>query len=391
MLVIHELLETLCCPVAKSPLRSMTKPELEELNTAIAQGRARYAGGPPVADALDGGLTSDDGASVYGIQNGVPGLLPTLRITSSGDTARQAADKERVPVSGSYDDRWEEISQRWHKIGRPQRPSRQDIELLQCLVAESVACTQRSNPRALMLGVTPEIATMRWPAGTRILALDASPGMIRNVWPAREVPGGVAVLADWAAMPVRDAAYDLAVGDGFLTSLPYPDGFRAVVAELRRVLKDDAMFAMREFARPEEREPLGTVFADLREGRMVDLGAFIWRLAIAVHGDLESGCRRGDVWDAWHDHVPDPPGLMTSLGWPLEALGQLEPYRGNEGRMLFPTPDETRAVFLPDFDQVECLSPDSADADRYPTVVFRPRPRRSSHRRTSPPTGTGPQ
>jgi SAM-dependent methyltransferase len=243
---------------------------------------------------------------------------------------------------------------------------------MQRLVAESAAPAHRRGPRALMLGVTPEIATMRWPAGTRLLALDASEGMIRNVWPAAEV-SGAAALADWAAMPVRDGAYDLAIADAFLTSVPYPDGFKVVVAELRRVLKDDGTFVMREFARPEDREPLDTVFADLREGRMADLGAFIWRLAMALHGDLAAGVRLGDVWDAWQARVPEPEQLMRSLGWPLEPLRQLPPYRGHEGRMWFPTLDEAREVFSRGFEQVECHVPAYAGGDRYPTVVFKPR------------------
>ena len=375
MVLRHELLETLCCPVAKSPLRMMTERELEELNTAIAQGRAMYASGTQVAEALESGLTTANGASIYGVRDGVPALLPTLRILSSGDTASPAANSGRAVWSGAYDDRWEGLSRFWHTVEPPQRPSRQDTDLLQRLVAESLACTQDPSPRALMLGVTAEIATMRWPAATRLLALDCSPGMIRNVWPAREVPGGFAALADWAAMPVRDAAYDLAVGDGFLTSLPYPEGFLAVVAELRRVLKDNGTFVMREFARPEKREPLDTVFRDLREGREVSFPFFMWRLAMALHGDLEAGFRFGDLWNAWCDNVPDSDGLMRSLGWPLDAPRVLEACRVIQGPAFLPTLDEARAVFSSGFEEVERHFPDYQDGERYPTVVFKPRRR----------------
>ena len=371
----QEILEALCCPVSKSPLRMMTNPELEELNGSIAQGRTRHADGALVADALESGLITIDGTAIYGIREGVPVLLPTLRIISSGGIAPPSADRSRAARSGTYDGRWEALSLYWHHVQPPQRPSREDIDVLQRLVVESVSFTQTPFPRALMLGVTPEIATIRWPTATQLLALDSSPGMIRNVWPAREVPGGVAGLADWGAMPVRDAAYDFAVGDGFLTSVPYPDGFRAVVAELRRVLKETGTFVMREFARPETREPLDTIFRDMREGRIVDPGSFTWRLAMALHGDLESGCRVGEVCDAWHDNVPEPLELMRSLGWPLDALSWLESYRGTQDRMWFPTLNEVRTVFSRDFEQVECLFPGYADGERYPTVVFKPRAR----------------
>ncbi len=353
----------------------MTKPELEELNGSIAQGRTGYADGALVGDALESGLITADGAAVYGIREGVPLLLPALRIIPSRDIASPPADSSAAVRSETYDDRWEGLSRYWHIVQPPQRPAREDIDVLQRLVAESASLAQSPLPRVLMLGVTPEIATIGWPAGTQLLALDSSPGMIRNVWPAREVPAGVASLADWGAMPVRDAAYDFAVGDGFLTSVPYPDGFRAVVNELRRVLKDTGTFVMREFARPETREPLDTIFRDLREGRIVDFGSFTWRLAMAMHGDLESGCLIGEVCDAWHDNVPDSAEFTTSLGWPADALGWLEPYRGTQARMWFPTTDEVRAVFSRDFEQVECLFPGYTDGERYPTAVFKPRAR----------------
>ena len=216
--------------------------------------------------------------------------------------------------------------------------------MLQRLVVESVSFTQTPFPRALMLGVTPEIATIRWPTGTQLLALDSSPGMIRNVWPAREVPGGVAGLADWGAMPVRDAAYDFAVGDGFLTSVPYPNGFRAVVAELRRVLKETGTFVMREFARPETREPRH----DLpRHARRPHRRPRVLHVAArdGLARDLEAGCLVGEVCDAWHDNVPEPLELMRSLGWRLDALSWLESFRGTQDRMWFPTLDEVRTEF----------------------------------------------
>ena len=48
-------------------------------------------------------------------------------------------------------------------------------------------------------------------------------------------------------MPIRDAAYDLVVGDGLLSMPHYPDGSSALVKEIRRVLKDDGALAMRMF------------------------------------------------------------------------------------------------------------------------------------------------
>jgi len=351
----------------------MTKPELAAWNTAIVDGRARHSGGTPLVEALESGLVTSDGSSAYAIRDGVPALLPTLRIISQDWPAGPAAEIPRAASYQTYDDSWEEISHHWPRLAPPLRPSRQDIDALQRVVADGSASKSGSPLRALLLGVTPEVATMRWPAGTRLLALDAIPGMIRNVWPAREAPHAVAALADWVIMPVRDAAYDLAVGDAIFTTVPYPDGFLAVVAELRRVLRDDGTFVVREFARPEAREPLDTIFRDLREGRTPSFAFFIWRLAMAVHGDLGPGLHLGDVCDAWHENVPDPDELMRSLGWPIETPRLLEVMREAGKPSRFPTLNEMREVFAADFDQVEVHVPDYQDGARYPTVVFKPK------------------
>ena len=378
MLIEGEILETLCCPLTGNPLRMMTERELAALNGEIAQGRVRYSSGAGVAGTLEGGLTTSDGASVFGIRECFAWLLPSLRITPRGEYRAPVADGRHGAVSGSYDESWEALSLGWDRVGPPQRPSRNDIETLERLVAAGVGSRRGPSLRVLLLGVTPEIATMRWPAGTGLLALDNTPGMIRNVWPARRVARGVAVLADWTAMPVRDSAYDLAVGDASLTTMPYPDGFAAVAAELRRVLADGAALVMREFARPEESEPLDAIFRDLHEGREISLSFFTWRLAMAVHGDLESGCDWSRVWDAWCRYVPDPDALMRSLGWPPEASRFLEALREVKRPALFPTLDEMREAFAREFDQVACHVPDYEDGERYPTVVFKPKARSTS-------------
>ena len=380
-MIRRDILKTLCCPVARTPLRMMTARELAELNTAIANGVAKYSGGEPLVGALESGLITVDGSSAYGIREGIPALLPTLRIVVRDEPSSSSADNLRASSYRTYDDSWEEISRHWDMIGPPIRPSRQDTETMERVVADGLASRHGPPHRALLLGVTPEIATMRWPSGTSLLALDAVPGMIRNVWPAREAPHGVAALADWIIMPVRDAAYDVLVGDASLTTTPYPDGFLAVKAELRRVLKDEGMLAMREFARPEQREPVDGIFRDLRAGRIASFRLFMWRLAMALHEDLESGCRWGDVFDAWYANVPDPDGLMMSLGWPLEAPRFLEVLRQARRPALFPTLSEMRAVLAPEFEQAEVHIPDYPDGDRYPTVVFKPKSRPSASTR----------
>ena len=64
----EDFLEMLCCPESRVPLRAMVGEELAALNAAIARGGARYSDGDAVADPLDSGLATTDGASVYEVR-----------------------------------------------------------------------------------------------------------------------------------------------------------------------------------------------------------------------------------------------------------------------------------------------------------------------------------
>jgi len=374
MPIDHAILATLCCPVTRSPLRIMTGRELGALNATITQGQARYACGDPVAEALDEALITTDALSVYGIRDGVPVLLPKLRINRSDAIARDNSANPSAMPPDPWLKRWAEISQFWDQVQPPVRPAPQDAALLQRLLDETLTGRDRTAPTVLVLGVTPELATMLWQPGATVLAVDSSEDMIRNVWPAREVPDAVGVNADWLAMPIRDAVCDAIVGDGSVNMLLYPDGYSALAGEVRRILRDDGVFAMRVFARPEHGETLATIFADLRGGRFGNIDVLSWRLATAVQRDLESGCRMGDIADAWDQNVPDPDELMGSLGWPPGAYRPfMDGIRGLDIRMTFPTVRELAAGLAPDFEQVACYVPDYEDGDRYPTVGFKPR------------------
>ena len=380
MLVEHDLLETLCCPVSKWPLRVMTPQEVQEVNTAIVGDRTSYADGVRVTEPMEGALATIDEASVYAIREGVPALLPELRIVRGGNAAPVTGAIPGTPREGPAADYWAELSRHWDDRQPPRRPGPQDTALLERVVGEALASARPARPRALQLGVTPEIATMRWPSGTHLLALDLSVPMIRNVWPAQRVHDAAVVRGDWLAMPVRDATYDIVVGDASISIQRYPDAFFSLVREVRRVLKDNGVLATRVFSRPEEREPLDKIFADLRAGGIGNLDFLRWRLVAALHRDRAAGTRMGDIWDAWEANVPDPHGLMESLGWPLEAPRAMEHLRGGEAVAIFPTLRELRDDLRQDFEEAACDCPDCEDGDRYPTMVFRPRPRPSHHR-----------
>lgn len=70
------LLDILCCPVSKSPVRLLGEPALKSLNDAIRAGDIVTVAGAPVKEPLAEGLITTDHKVIYRVQDGIPVMLP---------------------------------------------------------------------------------------------------------------------------------------------------------------------------------------------------------------------------------------------------------------------------------------------------------------------------
>lgn len=71
----QRLLDILCCPVSKRPLRPITRDQLRYINAAIGEGGVLKVTGAAQAVPLDDGLVREDGQVVYPVDDGIPVLL----------------------------------------------------------------------------------------------------------------------------------------------------------------------------------------------------------------------------------------------------------------------------------------------------------------------------
>jgi len=69
------LLDILCCPVSKSPVKLLNKAQLEALNVAIHDGAVQTTAGTAVAAPLQAGLVTLDGKVIYRIEDDIPVML----------------------------------------------------------------------------------------------------------------------------------------------------------------------------------------------------------------------------------------------------------------------------------------------------------------------------
>jgi SAM-dependent methyltransferase len=266
---------------------------------------------------------------------------------------------------------WNSHARQWQWIASPLRPAPEDIQEYLRLIGNWAPAKNNVALRALLLGVTPEIAMMNWPVDTELLACDHSAAMIRNIWPGAN-PGvaATALCADWCSVPLPDRSRDIVIGDGCLNVLSSPDGVRLFMGSVSRIIRPGGLFLLRIFCRPLVPETISEVVVALHGGEIANPHILKWRLAMSLHGDIEQGVKLADIWDAWYRNIPAPETLARMTGWPREAIATIDAYRGVDTRYIFPTLGEALKAFGPDFEVVETVLPSYELGERCPIVAL---------------------
>lgn len=74
-MIDRRLLDILCCPATRTPVRPLTAGELETLNRAIGEGTVRTEAGTTLTAAAAAGLITRDGRTIYRIEDDIPVML----------------------------------------------------------------------------------------------------------------------------------------------------------------------------------------------------------------------------------------------------------------------------------------------------------------------------
>lgn len=77
------LLDILCCPVTKTPVKPLTADKLAIINRVIDDGGVSYVDGSPVEKPLEEALITTDGKIVYRIDDGIPIMLEDQGIAAN--------------------------------------------------------------------------------------------------------------------------------------------------------------------------------------------------------------------------------------------------------------------------------------------------------------------
>jgi SAM-dependent methyltransferase len=199
----------------------------------------------------------------------------------------------------------------------------------------------RPSLRALILGVTPELCRLPWPAGTILRAVDNSPEMIATLWPG---PPEQVRPGNWTELPFADASQDIVVCDGGFHLLAHPAGQTRLASELARVTAPGGLVIFRLFTPPQQKESPAQVFADLAAGAVSDPNELKLRLAQSLQTTAGAGVAVREVWQAVHALAPDLDTLAARLAWDRDALRTLEAYRDRADRYHFVSIAEFEAL-----------------------------------------------
>jgi len=264
---------------------------------------------------------------------------------------------------------WNKHARQWQHVKAPLRPCAEDL----ALIVEALArhFPDRATLNGLLLGVTPELAENRWAHVLRLVAVDNTLAMIQGVWP-KDDEHRHAICGDWLQLPLNDASMDVALIDGGLPAMSFPDAYRQLATQLHRVLKPGGLFVTRIFARPENAETVGNVLAALQSRQIGNFHILKWRLAMALQGDdASTGVRLDDIWRYIDKHCGQHAGLAQMTGWPIEEIGTIDAYRGSSAIYQFPSVGELVGAFGAKLDCVEEKRCTYELAERFPTLVFR--------------------
>ncbi len=83
MAISQEMIKILCCPVTKQPVELLAQDRLDKLNDLIKQGQVKDKDGSSVDLVAEGALITEDGKTIYRIDDDIPVMLAKAGIDAA--------------------------------------------------------------------------------------------------------------------------------------------------------------------------------------------------------------------------------------------------------------------------------------------------------------------
>lgn len=136
-----------------------------------------------------------------------------------------------------------EYAKFWKKLPCPVRPSKAEIKFWEKAVKDTLK--KNKAPRALVLGVTPEIRDLLAKYKIDTICLDINPFMTKAMTLAlnRRNPREKIVLSNWLKMPFKKNSFNLVLSDCAQDNIPYKS-FDKFFENVFKVLKSNGYWLL---------------------------------------------------------------------------------------------------------------------------------------------------
>ena len=180
---------------------------------------------------------------------------------------------------------------------------------------------------------------------------------------------GGRTVGDWTALPFEAGQFGAVIGDGALNSVA--SGLDSLIDEISRVLRDGGIAAQRVFASPEDRESLDMVRGDALAGRIGNVHALKWRIAMAIAVAPDFLVPVSEILGTFNAMFPDREALAAATGWDRSSIDTLDAYVGAWHSLCFPTRAALQAMGASRFASCVIVESDGYPlAERCPLIVW---------------------
>ena len=236
---------------------------------------------------------------------------------------------------------WPHMAQIWDQVTPPLRPSADDLNVYQTIID---SCTHAKPLRVLVLGVTPEFFQLNWPPATELSAVDRSSDMIKHVWPG---PPTAVTCEDWCSMSLPPNSFDLAMCDGGLALLRYPDEQAELARKLAKIVVSGGKCVFRLFCTDGENGSVEEILEELRQHNVPNLSTLKLRLWTALQRSVATGMPVHDVWSAVTRFADgNLRRLAEEHDWPIDNVLALEQHKNSSARYYLSGVQEVNDLFV---------------------------------------------
>jgi len=255
---------------------------------------------------------------------------------------------------------WNEYHRAWSQLTPPLRPNHEVVAAVRSEIADV-------EGRALLLGVTPELAGVCTP----LVAVDRTTPIVQHIWPG-DATGRWALVGDWLQPSFVDDCFALCLGDGSLSSVVFPDDVERLRTAVARTLRAGGRFVCRLFEAPYETETVEDVQEAALAGAIRNFHAFKLRLAMAVAArEPEPNVRLDPLHALFCAMFPDRDDLVRRTGWPRGHVDTIDHYRGSAIFYSFPTRERLLSVVARGFSGVRFVPSGTYElSERCPLLVM---------------------